>query len=538
MRIPTQISPPPESSIRLFSRSGLNEYLGECVNEGGIASSEGIWLVTCDFDRFKDVNNIYGRTIVDAMLEYARFIAAAEVKRFQSLHNLQGIGLSFVGDEISLVIPSNRLRREQLMALLNSIRDGIDDGIRDRFMVVAVDNFEPLAAGLTYGEQERLSDLLKQQLMVMDFVPYTRGYRILAPVAAAGSSGTGESVTTAIKQLIPAARSLTARVDWLFDSCSRSYVTFNRGYFWALSLSCGAVRYRHSPVRTNLEGRERRRDMHSEQTARRMCALSEKNLKLSKLLKQPVISDCEDSETGTEEKSGCILDYDYADRKKPHGMRSESDFSHQVECMHRAGSTGTCVIIEPNYSLAGHHRHLISLCSVRDGTRECMGLKGVNERCGYSDGDAVIRLLEAVFQDSLESFGRSADIHPSHIISSRFVDKCMVYIRDEHPGEKRLMELTGHMRDNFNARSHKVKIAQLIVSNLLQAGEKRTFPLMKSLEYTRLSEVCPMTLSEDGSILLKQCSDLVYEEGERMELDNAYRSALRLASREALTRAA
>ena len=119
------------------------------------------WLIKGDFDHIKAFNDVYGREIVDQLLDLAIDIVFERFSDFQHEHHLAGADISVAGDDITIFLPPCALTEKHIESLLCTVRDEVRRHFTNRFVVARVKNIDQLLQSLSWLETQRFRERLE-----------------------------------------------------------------------------------------------------------------------------------------------------------------------------------------------------------------------------------------------------------------------------------------------------------------------------------------------------------------------------------------
>src|SRR5512136_2631768 len=81
---------------QVCSEVDLQHHLQKCL-DAPQKPGHHAWLIKGDFDHIKAFNDVYGKEIVDHLLDWAIDLVIEAISAFQSKHRLSGITIAVMG---------------------------------------------------------------------------------------------------------------------------------------------------------------------------------------------------------------------------------------------------------------------------------------------------------------------------------------------------------------------------------------------------------------------------------------------------------
>lgn len=497
-------------------------------------NNSNIWLAIGDFDNLKNVNTLYGKALVDVLLNLSYNILRAVIDEFCHKYQMREAVHSFSGDELILILPTFSSDRKEIEMFLNRMRKQIESHFRCGYFVACIIDFERVVSQLEPSRIFEIRNILAKNEIYIDIISRRKGHLFVSPLKFSG-----EDVHAALKRVMctinrvlekESGQKVQGCLDWLYNIQEQSYECFNNGYVWPITMSFGAVSHREIIEKLRIAPLSGLTDYEIELIMKEMFLNAQAGTRESKkrgntitlgVVSKSFFSSCTKEEVMGPFRFTITKSYNHSRTKNC--ITGEHHLREAVYQLCRCDSQGFLLFVEPFYSL-------VSVKIDLPGNRilKTMGLKDLNDTYGYDVGDKIIFLMESLIIQAVRKYCSSHRLSRKNILISRFVDTFKIYFFSTTLSRRLLTKMMKALINDFNTLSDRVKIVRLSVSVVPNREKISGNILFKRLDYTIISEVSPGILAEDGPLLIKEYIPGVEEEGEGKIEREAYQSAYAL----------
>ncbi|MDQ7821214.1 MAG: hypothetical protein RDV48_00330 [Candidatus Eremiobacteraeota bacterium] len=494
-----------------------------------------VWLAIGDFNNFKDLNSLYGRAIMDALLKQARALIRDRAARFRGPGGKESPEVTFVGDEAALVFPRSQSDGAHLTHLLEKVQHALEGAFRERHIVACLSGIEAGQGTSPTAFIASIRHHLEEKGIILDPLPRSAGHLVLFSRESGESSADAlRRVTKEVGKHLPAGygEAVKATTRWLFNRQTGSFEEFNSGKIWPLTISFGVISSRQALHLAGIDHEAPFGEEHLSKAAFMMFELAQHNLKRAKSLPHRISLDSVTSDIGSETRELLKVTLapfrPYNPRRVKYPIISEEFLKTVVNNLNRAGERGVLLHAEPVYSLALGDRLKAVSRDILRGDEYGIGLKGINDLLGYEMGDKVICLLESAFFRTMARFrkGRRAKAQQVHI--ARFIDSFTVYFSGLSLKDPSLVKLMRKIIACFNSHARKLSLSRLSVSVVQNRERVESSILFKRLERTMRSPGKARTACQEQDLIIRHFTPDVEEEARILREEEAWQSASRL----------
>jgi GGDEF domain-containing protein len=517
------------------SRKEILACLDRAMARKAPGTNSRVWLAIGDFDRLKDVNNIYGSRIVDILLEKSHQVIEEVLLDFEHACGINNIVYSLTGDEVIIVIPPSSIKDMHIGKLLDSMRAEISRRLNEVLFAFALPDFTHLTDCISSFDLLQSGSALARKGILVLPAPGERGTLVLACLERQDEQvrhGIERAVQEITRSLaFTGGEKVSGCLDWLFNPASRAFEAVNNGRIIPLAISFGAV---SSDELDPLGGRKASRQKTMEgdlRAARDMIHRAQEGLKMSKIRGNSTT-------VGLTGAPRCVSADDEipirvcslrGNLRAMNPITNDNRFKRRLSSLRKKNPAGLLVEINPFYheGCEQTNRESLSFCNANK-RRSTFGLKGVNDVYGYAWGDRVIGLLEEVVYDVLGDFFRLDETLLRKTCIARFVDKFRIHFTEPSLGTREILIMMEAIVRKFNIHRSRLKMFHLAGNLVHDRDGVRTHELLERLESTGLSDRCPQVFSYDRSISIKHYVPGIEEHVKEIKSVNAYASACAL----------
>lgn len=441
--------------------------------------AQNAWLIKGDFDRFKLINDLYGCLLTDYLLDWSIEALVTTLEAYQKRWGVGPFLWNVIGDDVTIYLPPSTLAAADVAQLLHGLRHAIRESFQQRYSVCALPFPADFFSQVPPARLEALKSDLEQDDRVLDFAPRHQGFLLLSPLAAAGhrqqvADEVRASIAHHTGRRVPA---VPARPDWLYNPADFTCHTFNAGWVYPPSISFAAC-----SARRGMAG-ETGSPQDSLAWFERLAGACQATLKRCK-----------------QERSGVALEENglpLADAPSSSANSPSTDALSQLHwaserCLReklyfRRLERPLLFQLNPVYCFpSGAQAECLPLEKYR-GNAYGIGLKGINELCGQSRANSLIRQLILAFSQGLQDVLGKKGIPPAQVWTALFVDRFSVF--GERVGLP-FSEIAALGRDwltAFNAASEEMRMAQVRLSVVDSPSPLPGYVLMHRLALAQLA---------------------------------------------------
>lgn len=414
-----------------------------------LSANESIWLIAGDINNFGLYNKIYSRNIVDIL--YDLIIEQIDESVSQLKNSECQIYYTVYGDDLIILIKSS-LHHPDVIEILQKIKNNLWECC---YQIICLDDFGEILSQLTATEQKLLLEELDNHLIFVDPYPRKKGH--LALIAGQKYSADPPLIPrlqTIISDLLPnIANSLNVSLNWLYNSQTGCYETFNKGIVWPITISFGGVSL-NSSDNLNIDD------------FRGLLDRVHQNLAISK--KSPdLIAINQDGKLLTEESTTAnkITFVDIKQDKRRIPLCSLRYFKDIIADDITNDPIGILISLEPTYTIEGVTENL-SLAQKQQfrGNPYGVGIKGINQICGQNIGDRLITNMVFSVSDAVLSFCQTMNWDSNFVQAAIFVDRFRFYFSNVIPTDDQISCLAKAIIAYFDSRCEGIKISLIAVN--------------------------------------------------------------------------
>jgi GGDEF domain-containing protein len=510
----------------LLSRHRLEENLR------ALSTGERAWLINGDFNGLREINSLFGRTAVDVLLGAAQQAMRTVLEDFEMESGIRGIRHAFVGDEVTIVFPPSTLTAEGVNRFLHNLRRAVAASTEERYFVGALINLHHHLRKMPPGQLYECIERLKGDSIHLDLSRRKRGHLVIASIRRFD-----ETVLGALRRVMgkinglfqmPSEEKLRGTLKWLYDRSKRRFVGCNRGFAITLEASYVSVASDETFSALDLSSDDGLTEERVKLIADRMYLTGQQRLQREK--RGDVLLSIDG---GKKLFHLPVAIKEYEDPSKRLPLVTEGSLGYIIYHLGRSGGGGVLLQIEPFYGLPAPAREVVPAerrngTAVLRGNEQGMGLKGINELCGYEMGDRVVCLLEDLVFAGLRELARSQKILIDRIHVSRLIDCFRIYIHEVSLKPYLLIAMLKNIAQRFNDHATGLCISHLRGTIVFNRERIDGGTLLRRLEMTALAKNKPFVLHDDSLLMVRHFGAGVEEEGEMVIEEAAFLSALSL----------
>ncbi|HEX2993558.1 MAG TPA: hypothetical protein VHP14_01970, partial [Anaerolineales bacterium] len=178
--------------------------------------------------------------------------------------------------------------------------------------------------------------------------------------------------------------------------------------------------------------------------------------------------------------------------------------------------------LNPVYRFAsGAHAECLPMEKYRGNTHG-IGLKGLNELCGQSAADCVIRQLILVFAEALQNVLDVKGISSAQVLTALFVDRFTVFCEQPYLSLSEIAELGERLIAAFNVGSAEIKVAHLRISMVDSVSPLPGYLLLNRLALTQLSTTPAAVAFANDRVEVRSFCQVAVQEGSLAIEANAF----------------
>lgn len=455
---------------------------------------KNVWLIMADIDNLKKLNQIYGKKIVDILLDNATGLIINTLIQFHKLHEneLKGFRINIVGDDIRIVTSATTLPKETFEKLLEEI----NKKLAKMCDLMQIGCFTHRTVS-EFARYENIDESLLEKNIVIDPNPRRRGLLFITKKTEKGTiPEVFSKVKTIFSGVLPCELTSGSSIvtDWLFDENANCFKSFNNGKTFPIHLSFAII------SNTDSQGDSQTSCTKRDDIINKMVTLAEEQLKTRKLQKK---SANERILLETISYNPCDVTFEIPSYDDSMHTFSTIDKLRQ----HLDSINGLLVHIEPIYDgpftsgLSYEQKELFR------GNEKGVGIKGLNSLCSGLVGANAIKLLEYAILKAINDYETKKDkvsVGDPTIKFSKFVDKFEIIFYNKFSSfaltSEDITNIVVTAQKIFNKYSKNIQISQFIMCFII-VGANRTISIEQMIEFTRLSD--DFVETNDGNLIIK-----------------------------------
>lgn len=484
------------------------------ILRSSLSSNESIWLIAGDIDNFGLYNQIYSKNIVDVLHDLIIEQIDESISQLQTLECM--ICYSVYGDDLIILIKSS-LDQTDIIKIIQKIISSVSTCC---YKIICLDSFQKILDQLTVTEQKLLLEALDDHLIFVD--PFRRKKGHLALVV--GYSDLANLQTIARLQVIIAnllpqvTNSLKISLNWLFNSQTGCYETFNNGIIWPISMSFGGIILNPFDDSANTDFGA-------------LIDRAHRNLLISK--KHPaLIAINQDSELPARELdvASNITFNSVEQNEKRIPLCSLRYFKDIITGIISNDQSGTLISLEPTYTIEKVTKDL-SLVQKQlfRGNPHGVGIKGINQLCGQNIGDKLITNMVFSVSDAVLSFCHTIKLNQDSVKTAMFIDRFQLYFSNIFLTDGQIRWLADSIIAYFSSRCTGIKISLLIMNYTFNNSAATGQSLIYQLELLNALPIDYNLILEP--IVLRQFSPQIEEEAMAAIESKSFQAAQLLQSK-------
>jgi GGDEF domain-containing protein len=484
-----------------------------------------VWLIVADFNGLREINSIFGKTVVNVVLGAAHQAVLAILEDFEMKSGCGRISHAFVGDEMIILFPPSALTDAMMERLTQDLKRSIIAGTEKRFIVGALVNLHHHLHKVPPVKFYEYIDRLKNDSIHLDLSRRKRGHLFIAALRHYKETARGalKRVTGLVHRVfqIPADARLRGSLKWLYNSEDRDFEGLNVGFAPSLEASYAAVS--NDEVGETMSDAE----MDSDSLADSMFEACQERVRKGKPAAGGFAAR---GLPGLDPACRQVSVKDHDVRGPRIQLLTEGALSYIVHHLSRSGGEGVLMQVEPFYRISDLSMKLsIETLPANHpllrGNERGMGLKGINEICGYETGDRVVCLLEDLVFAALHELGHSHGITIDNLHLSRFIDCFRIYIHNASVKRDEITAMMKKIAEGFNEHAEGLSLSHLKATIVHNRERIDGSTLLHRLEMTAIAERKPVIAYDDGLLVVRHYSPGVEREGEAIIEEAAFRSA-------------
>jgi GGDEF domain-containing protein len=476
--------------------------------------AQTVWLIQGDFDRFKQINDLYGCLLTDYILDWSIETIATTLEDYQKHLKIDPVLWNVIGDDVTIYIPPSNLSETDVAVLLHRLRRTVWNSFYQRYAVCALSFPADFFADTPPHLLEALRCELEKNDIVIDFAPRRQGFLVLFPVALTGhrEQFVREVIATVQRHIGKYSPSASVEWAWLYNHAEHTCHTFNDGFIHPPSISFAGWSAPQSIVEP----------MGTMEEApicfERLVCACQSTLKICKQQGSGVLLNvgvATQPESPTLMNATPVLgafsrlhwDSERCLREKLYFRRLERPLLFQMNPVYRFASDA--------------HAKCIQIGKYRGNTHG-IGLKGINELCGQNTANYVIRQLILFFTKSLQDILDTKGSLPTQLLTALFVDRFTVFCEQPSLTLSEIIELGERLIAAFNAGSDEIKVAHLRISVVDGLSLVPGYLLLNRLTLTQLSIAPTAIVFADNQLEVRQFRQIIEQEGNLAIEANAF----------------
>jgi hypothetical protein len=398
--------------------------------------------------------------------------------------------------------------------LLHRIRRTVWESFYQRYAVCALSFPADFFADTPPLLLEALRCELERNDIVIDFAPRRQGFLVLFPVASTGhhEQFVSEVIATVQRHIGKYSPSTAVEWAWLYNHAEHACHTFNDGFIHPPSISFAGW----SAPRSIVEPMGKVEEALT--CFEHLVCACQSTLKICK-----------------QQGSGVLLNVGVATQPESPALmtaapvsgafsrlRWDSERCLREKLYFRWLERPLLFQMNPVYRFAsGAHAECIQMGKYR-GNAHGIGLKGINELCGQSTANSVIRQLILVFAKSLQDILDAKGCLPAQLLTALFVDRFTVFCEQPDLSLSEIIELGERLIAAFNAGSDEIKMSYLRISVVDSLSLVPGYLLLNRLALTQLSIAPAAIVFADDQLEVRQFCQNIVQEGNLAIEANAF----------------
>jgi hypothetical protein len=467
--------------------------------------TQNAWLIKGDFDRFKQINDLYGCLLADTILDWSIETIVVTLEAAQKRLRTNPILWNVIGDDLTIYIPPSTLSEMDLAGLLHGLRSAVWESFHRRYAVCAL----PFPADFFADTSPLLLEALKCDLekhdILIDFAPRRQGFLLLYPVALTGHREhlVGEVIALIQRQIGKRSPAATAEWAWLYNPVKHTCHAFNDGFIDPPSISFAGWSVHR------LVGKQTGSQAEALACFERITWACQSTLKTCK-----------------QQQRGVLLNVGVATRPEAPALATAEPVSGAVSPLSWASERylreqlyfrwlerPLLFQMNPVYRFAsGAYAECLQMEKYR-GNAHGIGLKGINELCGQETASSLIRQLILVFTETLQAALGAKGSLPAQLLTALFVDRLTVFCEQPDLSFSEIVVLGERLITAFNANSDEIKVAHLRISVVDSSSPMPGYLLLHRLALTQLSITPATVVFTNDQLEVRQFCQIAAQEG-------------------------